>query len=77
MRTSHISTLARVPRSASSVSLLTCLMTGVVYTPPVLRRISIIRNIANMEERGHQRGFAVGVRSVLRQENESIFEFTL
>ena len=57
MRTSHISTLARVPRSASSVSLLTCLMTGVVYTPPVLRRSSI-RNITNMEERGHLRNFA-------------------
>ena len=60
MRTAHISTAARVPRSASSLSLLTCLMTGVVYTPPVLRRISI-RNITNeiwMEKRGHKRGFA-------------------
>ena len=48
MRTAHISTAARVPRSASSLSLLTCLMTGVVYTPPVLRIISI-RNITNMD----------------------------
>ena len=54
MRTAHISTAARVPRSASSLSLLTCLMTGVVYTPPVLRRISI-RNITNMETGGHLR----------------------
>ena len=57
MRTAHISTAARVPRSASSLSLLTCLMTGVVYTPPVLRRISI-RNITNIDTRGHLRNFA-------------------